>query len=166
MHYDPVAEAIVTAPSSVIDLPERDRRMYWLLRGSPGWAGAHEARYGGDPEDNGVATVRAVRFDTARYAERAFARLTPEYLHLALRDRMASPPEPFTYPEPLPGDQTIVYLYGVRLSPPYALETQLLGQLTAMRVGSAVVVVESIGVEPERLVPTFGRLARAAADTR
>ena len=150
------------APRDVIDLPLHESRPYWLLRSQPGWLSAHEVRYGGDPEDPAVATIRAVRFRDDESAGRAFAHLTPSYLHLLLRDRMTHAPRPFEYPVPLPGDEVAVYEYGVRLPAEIAREVQLSGQMTAVRAGRVVLLIESIGVPPEQLVPTVESLVNAA----
>ena len=152
LRHDATAEAILLAPREVLGLPVRDNRPYWLLRTSPGWQSAHEIRFGGDPADPAVATVRVARFRDADTA------------HAAYRDRMTDEPVLFEYPEPLPGDEAATYLYGVKLPPPIASDATLMGQLTALRAGSAVFLVESIGVHPEQLVPALAELVRRARE--
>ncbi len=164
LRHDATAEAILLAPREVLGLPVRDNRPYWLLRTSPGWQSAHEIRFGGDPADPAVATVRVARFRDADTAHAAYARLTPAYLYAAYRDRMTDEPVPFEYPEPLPGDEAATYLYSVKLPPPIASDATLMGQLTALRAGSAVFLVESIGVHPEQLVPALAELVRRARE--
>lgn len=158
---DRAAEAIALAPREPLDLPVRDSRPYWLLRTQAGWAGAHEIRFGGNPSDPAVAAVRAVRFDDESAAAGAFAHLTPAYLYLVFRDRMTGEPHPFEYPQPLAGDTVAVWLYGVRL-PAEQHDTELLGQLTAVRAGRVVLLIDSIGVAPDRLVPAVSRLVQTA----
>jgi hypothetical protein len=162
LRHDATAEAILLAPREVLGLPVRDNRPYWLLRGTPGWRSAHEIRFGGNPSDPAVATVRVARFRDADAARAAYARLTPAYLYAAYRDRMTDEPVPFDYPEPLPGDEVATYLYGVKLPATAPEGATLLGQLTALRAGSAVLLVESIGVEPDQLVPALAELVRRA----
>ncbi len=160
LRHDATAEAILLAPREVLGLPVRDNRPYWLLRTSPGWRSAHEIRFGGDPSDPAVATVRVARFRDAEAAHTAYARLTPAYLYAAYRDRMTDEPVPFEYPQPLPGDEAATYLYGVKLPATAPEGATLLGQLTALRADSAVLLVESIGVHPEQLVPALAELVR------
>lgn len=162
LRHDAAAEAILLAPREVLGLPVRDNRPYWLLRTSPGWQSAHEIRFGGDPSDPAVATVRVARFRDADAAHDAYARLTPAYLHASYRDRMTDEPVPFDYPQSLPGDEVATYLYGVKLPATAPEGAVLLGQLTAVRAGSAVLLVESIGVDPDRLVPALAELVRRA----
>ena len=162
LRHDPAAEAITLAPHEVLDLPLHERRTYWLLRSQPGWVSAHEVKFGGEEGDPGVATIRAAIFRDADAAGRAFARLTPEYLYLLLRDRMSWAPRPFAYPVPLPGDEVAVTEYGVRLPPELTPHVTLVGQMTAVRAGRVVILVESIGVPPEQLVPAIEALTEAA----
>jgi hypothetical protein len=164
LRHDATAEAIVLASRATLGLPVRDNRPYWLLRTSRGWRSAHEIRFGGDPSDPAVATVRVARF---RDADAAYARLTPAYLYAAYRDRMTDEPVPFDYPQPLPGDEVATYLYGVKLPSTAPAGAMLVGQLTALRAGSVVLLVESIGVHPAQLVPALVALvdrAHAAGD--
>ena len=107
-----------------------------------------------------------MRFRDVDSAGRAFAHLTPTYLHRLLRDRMTYAPRPFEYPVPLPGDEVAVNLYGVRLPPEIAREVQLSGQMTAIRAGHVVLLIESIGLPPEQLVPTVESLVNAAKSQR
>ncbi len=160
---DPAVEQITRAPGDALHLPLREDRRYWLLRSQPGFVSAHEARFGGDPEDSAVLVVRAVRFDDIPLAARAFARLTPEYIHRVLRDRMTGLPRLFTYPTELPGDESTVSLYGVRL-PPEWIGVQIEGQMTTLRAGRVVLLIESIGVMPDRLVPALDDITRAARE--
>lgn len=162
LRHDATAEAILLAPRDALGLPVRDNRPYWLLRTAPGWRSGHEIRFGGDPADPAVATVRVARFRDAEAAHAAYARLTPTYLYAAYRDRMTDEPVPFEYPQPLPGDEVATYLYGVKLPTTAPAGATLLGQLTALRAGSAVFLVESIGVHPEQLVPALAELVDRA----
>ncbi len=161
LERDRGAEAIAFAPREPLDLPARESRPYWLLRTEAGWAGAHEVRFGGNLSDPAVAVVRAVRFRDEDAAARAFARLTPAYLYLVFRDRMTWEPRLFDYPEPLPGDAVTVWEYGVRL-PSEQHDAELIGQMTAVRAGRVVLLVESIGVTPDHLVPAVEQLVQAA----
>lgn len=157
------AEQVALAPREQFGLALHDSRPYWLLRSDPGWKGAHEIRYGGDPEDTAVAVVRAVRFADEAAAQRGFARLSPDYLLTAYRDRMITEPRVTDYPLLLAGDQVVVYAYGVRLPAEIAAEVRIYGQQTAVRAGLIVMLVESIGVIPERLAPAIEALVAAAA---
>ena len=161
LRHDSLLEAVVLAPSPVLGLPVREQRTRWLLRGEPGWCASEEVRFGGDPGDAAVLTVRAVRLPTVDSARAARARLTPEYLYLTLRDRMVWPPRAVAYPLPLPGDEPAALEYGVRL-PPELAGVELAGQLTVLRAGQVVLLVESIGVRPEVLVPALEELVQAA----
>jgi hypothetical protein len=158
---DPVARAIVLAPGEAIDLPLHEDRTHWFMRDLPRWCGAAEARWGGDPGDRAVLTVRAIHFRDENAAARALDRLTPEYLALALRDRIADGPYPIDYQAPLPGQEAKVNLYGVRLPPETAADVQLTGQLTAVRSGAAIILTETIGIPADELIPTFEAMVRA-----
>ena len=156
------AEAIVLASAEDLALPLHENASHWLLRGQTGWCGAEEARFGGNPADPAVATVRGVVLRDPEAAARGFARLTPSYLYSLLRGRMNAVPRPTAYPETLSGDAVAVYEYDVRLPLIYSPDFVLLGQLTVVRAGRTVVLVESIGVPPERLVPAVQEMVRAA----
>jgi hypothetical protein len=159
---DPRAESVAMAPQSEFGLPARDSRRHWLLRGESSWCGGHEVRYGGDPDDGGIASVRVVLFQDVDAAVAAFDRLTPSYLYNMLRGRILEEPQPFTYEHELAGDAVWVSLYEVRLPLVDAPDATLLGQLTSVRAGRAVILVESIGVQPDHLVPAVRELVRAA----
>lgn len=159
---DRAAETLVLVPAEDLNLPLHEHHNHWLLRGEPGWCGTEEARYGGNPEDPAVATVRGVVLRDEDDARRGFARLTPAYLYSLLRGRMNGLPRPMTYPEPLDGDDLAVFEYDVRLPLIYSPEFVLSGQLTAFRAGRTVTLIESIGVPPERLVPAVREIVRAA----
>jgi hypothetical protein len=163
---DPVTRAIVTAPGAALNLPLHESRAHWLMRDLPRWCGAAEARWGGGPEDGAALTARAARFRDETAAARALDRLTPEYLSVAFQDQIAEGPYPIDYPEPLPGDEAKVNEYGVRLPLEIAAETQLLGQLTAVRAGRAVILTESIGVPSENLLPAFEAMVEAAGQAQ
>ncbi|MER3420159.1 MAG: hypothetical protein C4290_06375 [Chloroflexota bacterium] len=108
--------------------------------------------------------MRMARFRDADTAHAAYVRLTPAYLYAAYRDRMTDEPVPFDYPQPLPGDEAATYLYDVKLPAPVPNGATLKGQLTALRAGNAVFLVESIGVRPEQLVPALAELVRRARE--
>jgi hypothetical protein len=162
LEVDPRAESIALVPQAELDLPLHESRRHWLLRGEPGWCGGHEVRYGGDPADPAVASVRVVVLRDVEAAEHAFNRLTPTYLHNTLRGKILDVPQPFDYPEPLPGDAVSVTEYKVRLPLVDAPDAMLSGQLTAVLAGRVVFLIESIGVHPEHLVPAIRELVRAA----
>ncbi len=162
LRADPAAEAVALTPEPELALPRHESHRHWLLRGEPGWCGGHEVRFGGDPEDPAVATVRAVTFRDADAAARAFDRLTPAYLYSVLRGRMTSLPRPFEYPERLDGEEVAVLEYDVRLPVIVSPDASILGQLTVIRAARVVVLIESIGVPPEQLVPAVRELVRAA----
>jgi hypothetical protein len=158
---DRSAESLALTPSDELALPLHENHSHWLLRGESGWCGAKEARFGGDPADPAVATVRSVVLRDQDAAARGFARLTPGYLYSLLRGRMSAIPRPMAYPEPLDGDDVSVFEYDVRLPLIYSPDFVLIGQLTAVRAGRAVFLIESIGVAQERLVPAVRELVRA-----
>ncbi|MGD9891555.1 MAG: hypothetical protein AB7R89_19940 [Dehalococcoidia bacterium] len=159
---DPRAEGVALAPQSEFGLPARDSRRHWLLRGESNWCGGHEVRYGGEPDDGGIASVRVVLFQDIDAAVAAFNRLTPGYLYNMLRGRILAEPQPITYGQELAGDAVSVHQYEVRLPLVDAPDATLLGLLTAVRSGRAVILVESIGVQPDHLVPAVRELVRAA----
>ena len=101
---DPRAESVAMAPQTEFGLPARDSRRHWLLRGESNWCGGHEVRYGGDPDDGGIASVRVVLFQDVESAVAAFDRLTPNYLYNMLRGRILEQPQPITYEQELAGD--------------------------------------------------------------
>lgn len=160
---DAIAQAVTLAPRGSLDLPLRDNKIHWLLRGQPGWCGAHEARFGGDTDDPAILTVRAVRFRDQASASRGFATLTPTYLGLVLRDRVSTVPSLVSDPLPLPGDQSTVLEYQVRAVPEMASWVDVRGQLTVLRAGRVVLVLESIGVAPEQLLSAADRLTDTAS---
>jgi hypothetical protein len=162
LRYDREAEAIASAPHGPLRLPVRENRAYWLLRGEAGWQAAHEIRYGGDPGDEALFLVRAVRFRDEQAAIRAFARLGYDYLFRIYRDRMVRAPSPMVYPEPLPGDESLVGAFMVRFPGNEWAEEPLYGQITAIRSGAVVILVESIGVEPARFVPAVDTIIHTA----
>lgn len=159
---DRSAETLVLTPADDLNLPVRERHSHWLLRGESGWCGAEEVRYGGDPADPAVATVRTVVLRDTDAAVRGFARLTPAYLYSLLRGRMNGLPRPMVYPERLDGDDLSVLEYDVRLPLIYSPDFVLTGQLTTIRAGRTVTLIESIGAPPERLVPAVREIVRAA----
>lgn len=163
--HDAAMERVASAPRQALALPQYESRPYWLLRAQSGWVSGHEIRFGGDPGDGAIAVVRTVRFRDDATAASAWARLTPDYLNLLLRDRVTWAPRPFAYPGQLAGDQVSTLLYGVRLPPEMAATgMELTGQLTAIRTGRVVLLIESIGVTPDRLIPAVEALTRAAGD--
>lgn len=163
MPRDTVTRAIVTAPGAALNLPLHESRAHWLMRDLPRWCGAAEAQWGGGPDDRAAMTARAARFRDETAAARALDRLTPEYLSVAFQDQIAEGPYPIDYPEPLPGDEAKVNEYNVRLPLEIAADTQLQGQLTAVRTGKVVILTESIGVPSEELIPAFEAMVAAAA---
>lgn len=160
---DTLTSSIVTAPGDALGLPLHERRAHWLLRDVPRWCAAAEARFGGEPEDSAVFTVRAARFRDEVAAAQALDKLTPEYLAVAFKDQVQEGPYPLDYPHPLPGDEAKVNEYAVRLPPGVLGEFPLMGQHTAVRAGKAVIFADSIGVPPENLVPAFAMMVEAAA---
>lgn len=162
--HDRATRDVVTAPGQALNLPLHEQRTHWLMRDLPRWCGAAEARWGGDPADRAVLTARAVRFRDENAAARALDKLTPEYLALAFRDRIADGPVPAAYPVPLPGDEAKADTYTVRLPPDVPLK--LTGEYVAVRTGKAIVLTESIGLPPEQLVPALDAMVRAAREAQ
>ncbi len=159
---DERASATARAAAHSLNLPLREERPHWLLRRQPGWQAAHLVRFGGGDTDPAVATIRTARFSDAAAAAAAFARLTPAYLHQRFRQRMLGEPWPVAYPEPLAGDAVAVLAYRVQL-PPFAGDRELIGQLTVVRAGATVLLIESIGVPPEQVVAVLEAVTTAAA---
>jgi hypothetical protein len=159
--HDRATAQVVRAPGDVLDLPLHTQRPHWLMRDLPRWCAAAEARWGGDPGDRAFLSARAVRFRDETAAARALDKLTPEYLALAFRDRIAEGPRPVDYPARLPGDEAKVSEYRV-LMPPEDADFELYGLYTAVRSGNVLILTENIGVQPEELVPTLEAMVRAA----
>jgi hypothetical protein len=157
----PIARAIAESPTSALGLPVRQSGTHWLLREAGGWQESYSIVYGGAPADPAFAAVRVGWFRSADAAQRAFTRLTPTYLYRLWYDRMTDPPREAVYPLPLPGDSVVVLVYGVRL-PPEAGPARLEGQITLVRAARAVIMLDSIGVPPERLVPAITAMTRTA----
>jgi hypothetical protein len=159
---DPRAERVALAPEAELGLPIRDSRRHWLLRGEPGWCGGHEVRYGGEPDDPAVIAVRSALFRDIDSAVAAYNQLTPTYLYNIQRGRIVDVPRPIEPLQPLAGDAVSVTLYDVRLPLVNGPDATLLGQFTTVRAGRVVLLLESIGVPWERLVPAVRELVRAA----
>ena len=159
---DAVTEQIVLASGDLLALPRYESRAYWLLRSQPGWVGSHEVELGGGAADPAFASIRAARFRDVASATRAYAQLTPDYIYLLLRKRMASILYPFAYPQPLLGDEVAVMGYDVRLPPEAGNDARLVGQMTTIRAGAVVLLIESIGIPPEQFVPAITQLTSAA----
>jgi hypothetical protein len=160
---DAAAAAITAAPEAALERPAREGRRYWLLLGAEGWCGSHLTRFGGEPEDPGVAIVRVARFDDADSAMRAFARLDPDYLYRIFQVKMLRPPQFVLYPEPIPGDQSFAISYDARLPFELPAGTAIEGQMIAVRAGAFVTLIENIGVAPEQIVAAVGQIVEAAA---
>ena len=160
---DPVTRDLVLTPRTVVDLPLHEIHRHWLFRDLPRWCGAAEARFGGDPQDRAVVTVRAAQFRDATAAMRSYERLTPEYLAIAFRDRIAGGPRAIDYPVALPGDAKVSE-YDVRLPAEIATQVHIVGQYIAVRVGRVVLLTESIGLAPEELAPVVETLVAAAQE--
>jgi hypothetical protein len=160
---DGVAARVAQAPADQLSLPLHTSRPASLLRTESGWCGSHEVRFGGDPQDPAVATIRTARFATAAAAHQAFAQLTPPYLALLLRDRITWMPQPTDAPVAPRGAQFQVLAYGVRLPPEVPPSVTLTGQLTSVHMGHFVILVESIGVWPEPLGAALDAMVAAAA---
>lgn len=152
---------IASAAAGTLDLPLRAQRGYWFLEGEAGWQGAYRMEYGGAEGDPAYAGVQVAHFSTAAKAARAFGRLMPGYLWRRWGSRMSEPPRAAAYPIELPGDRQAVFSYGLRLPPEYG-GLQLDGQLTALLAGRAVLLIDSIGVTPERFLPAAEALVEAA----
>ncbi len=156
------AERVALAPRQTLGLPLKESRPYWLLRSQPGWVGSHEVELGGRSDDPKVAAIRVARFRDVEAASHAYEQLTPDYIYLILRKRMASITYPLDYPTPLPGDDVNVMAFDVRLPPDAGEDLRVVGQMTAIRAGAVVLLVESIGVTPQWLVPALTDLTAAA----
>ncbi len=161
LHRSATAAEISLAPAAPLALPIHEHRPHWLFRGAPGWLGAHRVRFGGDPADPAVTIVRTALFRDEREARAAFARLTPAYLHRILRHRMVDAPTVTAYPAALAGDEVQVLAFPALL-PADEREDALVGQLTTIRAGRTVLILESISVPPAQLVAAIAALTAAA----
>ena len=159
---DPTARLMARTAGTPLDLPVRESYNIWLLSSERGWQSAHLIRFGGEPGDGAAATVRAIVFQWEDDAARTFGRITPAWLYRTFRSSMLDVPQPLEYPAVLAGDEQLVTLYGVRLPPEFE-DQALSGQMTAVRSGRAIFLVDSVGVTPERLSPAVEALTLAAA---
>jgi hypothetical protein len=158
LDHDQVAQQIAEAAGTELDLSLQRSHPYWLLRSQPGWVGSHELELGGGPTDTGYAAIRTARFHDANAAVRAYARLTPDYIYLLYRKHMNTVVYPFDYPIPLPGDMADVVLYEVRPPSGVVPDVEINGQIITILVGKTVLLIESINVPPEQLVPAITRV--------
>jgi hypothetical protein len=162
LEHDQDTQHIVEAPRTALSLPVHSSRPHWLLRSQTGWVGSHEVELGGTAEDPGYAAIRAARFRDVETATQAYMQLTPDYIYRLYRKRMNSVVYPFVYPLPLPGDATSVMAYEVRLPPEVGPDVRVVGQMTTIRAGMTVILIESIGIPPEQLVPAITELISTA----
>ena len=160
------AERIALTPRDMLNLPVREGRPYWLLRSQPGWLGAHETSYGGAPGDGAVVVVRTVLFQDDAAARSAFAQLTPEYLHLLLRDRIKVEPPPFQVLPPSESDELSVSHYQIPLPAETREDEEFVVFVDMMfaRTGRAVLFLESLGLTFEQQVDVMNLLTRTADD--
>jgi len=162
LDHDQVAQQIAEAADAELDLSLQRSHPYWLLRSQPGWVGSHELELGGGPTDTGYAAIRTARFHDANAAVQAYARLTPDYIYLLYRKHMNTVVYPFDYPIPLPGDKTGAVLYEVRPPPGAVPDVEISGQVLTILAGETVLLIESINVPPEQLIPAIARVTSLA----
>jgi hypothetical protein len=161
---EPTATA-AHAAQSALGLPVRGEQVYWLLRAEPGWCNSYQVRYGGEFSDPAFMQVSVAVFRDVASADRGFDRIaTPAYLYRALTGHMVHVPWEIEYSAPLPGERTAV-LESIVIGPPQPGEppVEFPLQLTAIRAGRATLLTESIGVDPEHLVPALEAVVQAAA---
>jgi hypothetical protein len=161
LHHDDASEQVALAPRESFSLIERGNGVYWLLRGLDGWRGSHEVKFGGGPSDPASATVRVVRFRDITTAGAGFDRLTPAYLLAAYRDQMTGMPTAFRFPGALAGDRTATWRYAPKPLG-MAAGAYIEGQYTAIQAGVFVILIDSVGVAPDRLAPAVTALVGAA----
>ncbi|HEV2123571.1 MAG TPA: hypothetical protein VGW38_12450 [Chloroflexota bacterium] len=164
LHRNSMAETIALTPRDTLSLPVRDSRPYWLLRSQPGWLGAHEISFGGAPGDGAVVVVRTVLFENDEAASSAFARLTPGYIQLLLRDRIKEEPPPFQALPSSDSDELSVSHYQIPLPTDAGEDFVVSIDMMIARAGRVVLFVESLGLPFDEQIDTVNLLSRSAYD--
>ncbi len=160
---DRSADLIAGAAQSVLDMPIRASRPYWLLRQQPNWISTQQIDFGGAALDRGRTSVYVVRFRTTPAAVAAFQRLTPDYFYRLWAERMREAPRPMTDPPLPPVEQALSLEYRPPL-PRNESDTadDAVAQLIALRSGAIVLVIDSIGVDRQHLASAATELIKAA----
>jgi hypothetical protein len=158
------AEAVAMGPEGTWPIHASSSRTHWLLRGSPGWMGAHEAGYGLLHGGEAVAVVRTVAFTDEQSAAAAFAKLTPEYLAKSFPSEIALVPWVDPLRTDAPAAQAETYTYFIALGPHWP--SPFPGRLITIRHGRIVAVFASIGLTDLQLAAGIAAMAREAESLR
>jgi hypothetical protein len=162
---EPSAADLIQPSAAALALPRSEPQPDGLLQDAAGWCGGQQVSFGGRAEDGATVLLRLARFRDAEAATRAATGVTPTALGELIEDRMVTPPEPVGPPLPLPSEVRLALAYGGRV--PVAMRTGADPQvlpvaLLLVQAESAVVLVESIGLPPERQQALVVELVRAA----
>jgi hypothetical protein len=159
------AADLIHPSAAALALPRSEAQPDSLLRDAAGWCGGQQVSFGGRAEDGATVLLRLARFRDAEAATRAVAGISPTALGELVEARMVTPPEPADPPLLLPAEVVLALAYGGRV--PMAMRTEadppvLPVALLLVQAESVVVLVESIGLPPERQQALVVELVRAA----
>jgi hypothetical protein len=159
------AADLIHPSAAALALPRSEAQPDSLLRDAAGWCGGQQVSFGGRAEDGATVLLRLARFRDAEAATRAVAGISPTALGELVEARMVTPPEPADPPLLLPAEVVLALAYGGRV--PMAMRTEadppvLPVALLLVQAESVVVLVESIGLLPERQQALVVELVRAA----
>jgi hypothetical protein len=159
------AADLIHPSAAALALPRSEAQPDGLLRDAAGWCGGQQVSFGGRAEDGATVLLRLAHFRDAEAATRAVAGITPTALGELVETRMVTPPEPADPPLLLPAEVVLALAYGGRV--PMAMRTEadppvLPVALLLVQAESVVVLVESIGLLPERQQALVVELVRAA----
>jgi hypothetical protein len=162
---EPSAADLIHPSAVALALPRSEAQPDGLLRDAAGWCGGQQVSFGGRAEDGATVLLRLAHFRDAEAATRAVAGITPTALGELVETRMVTPPEPADPPLLLPAEVVLALAYGGRV--PMAMRTEadppvLPVALLLVQAESVVVLVESIGLLPERQQALVVELVRAA----
>lgn len=162
---EPSAFDLIQPSAAALALPRSEPQPDDLLRDAAGWCDGQQVSFGGRAEDGATVLVRLAHFRDADEAARAVAGITPTALGELVGARMVTPPEPADLPLLLPAEVVLALAYGGRV--PMAMRTEadplvLPVTLLLVQAESVVVLVESIGLPPERQQALVVELVRAA----
>jgi hypothetical protein len=159
------AADLIHPSAAALALPRSEAQPDSLLRDAAGWCGGQQVSFGGRAEDGATVLLRLARFRDAEAATRAVAGISPTALGELVEARMVTPPEPADPPLLLPAEVVLALAYGGRV--PMAMRTEadppvLPVALLLVQAESVVVLVESIGLPPERQQALVVEMVRAA----
>jgi hypothetical protein len=154
------AEAVAMGPEGVWPIHASSSRPHWLLRGAPGWEGAHQTGYGLLRGGEAVAVVRAVVFTDEQSAAAAYAKLTPEYLAKSFPSEIALVPWIDPLRTDAPVAQAEAYTYFIAEAPNWP--SPFPGRLVKIRHGRVVAVVAALGLTDIQLAAGVAAMAHEA----